>query len=374
VSYQQLIGVGMKWPYLRDIDVNYSGTPAFGTGLVIDAATEKAAYCGRVWFPSRSSTKAIRKIHFRCGAVTLNALSSFRVSLQDMSSTAIIHPDATPDENWTTNTLTANGWNTTGNLSADRTVAFGEQVAVVFDYATFTAADSVIISGVQNVPSSANANALTSVAVLFTGSWAAAMVFPNVVLEFSDGTFGTLYGTLPVLTVTTVTWSNSAADDARGLEFSLPIPCKIDGLWVYMSASGASADFAVEVWDGTSVMANGTVTIDADQTLATGSAKAMFVPFAAELTLAANTTYRATVRPTTANNISLLAYDLNDAAHRVCYGGTATSYNTKTDGGAWGAATTTRIPLIQVNISSLDDGAGGSGGLLSPNLHGNRMA
>lgn len=362
MTLQQLPGMGMRWPYLRDLDPNYTWAAGFSTAITLDASTEMGAFTGRVWWPGRSGTKDIRKVHFRCGAVTLNAASSFRVSLQDLSATVgpPMNPDGVVDQSWVTATLSANAWNVSGNLSADRTVAFGALLAVVFDYATFTAADSVVISALSNSAVSTAPMNQQAMSLLNTGVWGIAACMPNVILEFSDGTFGTLYGTTPVATVTTITWSNTAGDDARGMEFSVPFPCKVDGFWIAIAAA-TTGTFEVSLYDGTTPMTNGTVSFDSDVQASTNG-RIMFCPFPAELELAAGATYRLAVRPTSADNVNIYGLDLNDAAHRAVYGGPDISYNTLTDGGGWGSPLTTRVPVMALNISSLDDGAGGGGG------------
>src|SRR5207253_746752 len=103
--------------------------PAYGTDALIDAAGEKVAFIGNLWHPTvKTGTINIRKVHFRCGAVTLNAASELRVSLQTVSSTVgpPYQPDGVQDEFYdfktATTAITANAWNSTGNLSADRVV------------------------------------------------------------------------------------------------------------------------------------------------------------------------------------------------------------------------------------------------------------
>jgi len=71
----------------------------------------------------------------------------------------------------------------------------------------------------------------------------------------------------------------------------------------------AGADFEAVVYaaDGTTVLA--TLAYDGDVTV--GTTTTMYeLELQSELTLAANTTYRATIRPTTANNVALRYFTL----------------------------------------------------------------
>jgi len=138
----QFTGVGayVPWP------IN-SMTPGFSSTLVIDATGEQAAQLGQVWFPARTGSKTINKVHFRFGAVTKAGGSGLQVSLQDVSLTAgpPAQPDGVVDQYRAIAngeaTFAANTWYTSGLLTSDgtdtgtkRTVNFGDLVACVLEY------------------------------------------------------------------------------------------------------------------------------------------------------------------------------------------------------------------------------------------------
>lgn len=87
---------------------------------VIDASTELVAAVGVVWHPTvKTGTINIRRVHFRNGALTLNAASVLRVSLQNISTTAgpPMQPDGTQDQTYDFAGTTVTFDNTTERVS-----------------------------------------------------------------------------------------------------------------------------------------------------------------------------------------------------------------------------------------------------------------
>lgn len=354
-----------RGPYLP-AQPRIAANPSFAATAVIDATAEKVALIGQV-FNKDHATKTLDKIHFRTGALSINAASVLRVSVQDVSAAAgpPPQPDGTQDQyrDIAGSALTANTWTTTGLVTSDgtdggvkRSVAFGAYLAIVFEYQTFTAADSVIISCIADVSGS---QAGRSIALLFTASWATLNLVPNVILEFSDGTFGTLDGAQPLSAVSSVVYnSGTAVADEYALQLSLPFPCKADGGWIAMT-DAASADFDIILYDGTSAMANGTVSFDDRTWPAANAARYTWFTFADQISLTANTTYRLALKPTTANNVTLFYFDVAAAGHfQALEGGTAFCLDSRLDSGAWIGAVTTRRPWTGLRLSAFDDATG----------------
>ena len=335
--------------------------PAFGTNLVIDASGEKAAFIGSVWAPGRpAGTVAIRKVHFRCGAVTLDPGSVFRTSLQDVSAAAgaPYQPDGTQDQTADLSALNANAWNTTGNLSADRTVSIGARLAVVFEYATFTTGDSVVIS--QPAQSALSDGLLGGAPVLFTTSWQAAQSsrLNNVVLELSDGTYAFLRPGVAYSNLTALSFNNTSAVRAAGVYFKVAVPVKLDALSLFLLA-GATADFDLILYDSDGSTVLRSLSVDANSLLL-NNFPAMALDTFSPITLAADTFYRYVAVPTTANNISVYYGEVNTAAFLDFLPCGSNAYWTQRDSaGAW-TETTTRVPHWGFEGAAFHDGAGGS--------------
>lgn len=352
---------------------------ALSGGMLIDATGEKAAFSGRVFNKDRTS-KNITKVGFRFGAVTKAGGSALTVSLQDVNLAAgpPMQPDETQDQTVAIANANAsfvsNTWIQTGTLSATRTVAFGELLSVVIEYdgAGRLAADSVVISGMAYHASTEWAHQMES-ALKTGGTWAAAGVHPNVILEFDDGTFGTLVGALPFSAASSLAFkSDTAVADEHALEFTVPFPCKVDGFWAFVTFSANTSNFDVVLYDGTSAMTGGTVTVDANTPQSTSTAQRLIGSFSQEITLAANTIYRLAIKPTqTTSTVSLYYIDVNDANHfQALEGGTSWRLASRIDLGAWAAAVTTRRPLMGIHVSALDDGVSTGGSRGTKIIHG----
>jgi hypothetical protein len=362
------------WPSVTPV----TATPSFNS-QAIDATGEMYGFMGHVWNSDRA-TKNITKIGFRFGTVTKAGGSALTVSLQDVdvASATVYQPDGTQDQTVAIANadagFTSNVWYQTAALSAARTVAFGELVAVVieFDGAGRLGADAVNIS--QLGITGASARNLGGGAALKTGgTWALATGMPCIILEFDDGTFGTLdEPSFPVSSTSSLGYNSGSAADEVALEFTVAAACKCDGAWMLLSAA-ASADFEIVLYDGTTPLA--TASFDVNILEATTTVRPCFATFA-EQTLATGVTYRLALKPTTANSVTICFFDVANANHFQAHPGLLTgSYTTRVNAGSWAAATTTRRPYAGIRLSAIDDGAGGgaAGVIGSANLRGGML-
>lgn len=338
----------------------------------IDATGEKVAFMGRVSFaPGVAGPKDIRNIGFRFGSVTKAGGSALTVSLQDIDLTAgpPARPDGTQDQTVAIANANAsfvsNTWITTGNLSADRTVAHGELLAVVIEYdgSGRLSSDTVQISR-QGM---GNANQVFAPGpALFTASWALSQARNNVVLVFSDGTFGTLDGAWIISGTTAPAISSSTTPDEVALKWTPPFTCKVDGAWLDYQTANAAYDFDVILYEGTTALQ--TVSVDANAVNST-SQNLHYVSFP-ETTLTASTAYYLAVRPSTTNNSVQTSFDVASAAHLdLMEGGQEMHYASRVNAGAW-TATTTRRPNFGFRISARDFPSGGGGMLRHPGMSG----
>jgi hypothetical protein len=370
MSLQTIPGRGMLLPAPPWLIAG--NTPAYSASPLIDATGEKIAMCGRVWSKDRTS-KTINKVHFRFGTIVKAGGSGLTVSLQDLSTAAtFIAPDETTDQYRAIATgdanFASNTWYTTGLLTHDgtdsgtkRTIAHGDPLAIVieFDGSGRLGSDSVIIAATAAVASSH----LSQTVLKSGGSWSQSNAIPNVILEFSDGTFGTMLMSFPTSAISSVTYNvDTGTADEYALEFSLPFAAKVDGAWFVATIANASYDFDLVLYDGTTAMTNGTINVDGAQNGAGGSVRYGEAPFPAEVTLAPNTTYRLSLKPTTVNSIALTYFDVAAAGHFQAHdGGTSFHMASRLNSGAWDSTGTssvylTRRPFMGIRISALDDG------------------
>ena len=278
----------------------------------------------------------------------------------------MIRPDGVVDQSYTiADTSTEAGWAsdtwfTTGNLSSDRTVTHGDLLAIVLEFTTRNGSDTITAKGLTS-PSATSAftsqhqNACLS---FLSSVWANVGIICNILLEFSDGTFGSFAMNHPCSAVGSVAYGSTSGTDEYCLEYQLPFAHEVDGIWGLVSPTGG-ANFDMVLYEGTTVKAS--VSIDANAVLATGN-RHIEVIFP-KVPCLANTTYRVAFKPTTANLITLHYFDVAAAGHLSAHTfGTSGVLGSRVDGGAWNAPTATRKPFAGIRMSGVETNLGiGSG-------------
>lgn len=342
----------------RAIYPDYGGvslpSTAFGTSMLIDATGEKMAFIGRVWSADRT-TKSIRKVGMRFGSVTKTGGSGLTLSLQDVNTAAgpPYQPDGTQDQTVAipASAAATNGFLITNNLSADRSVAHGAYLAVVieFDGSGRLGSDSFVVSNL----SVANQVDLTTGCSLFTASWAVVSAAPAILFEFSDGTFGSFAGCFPAF-ANYIQYNyhiNSSPADEYALEFQLPYRCEVEGATIVMQIS-AGTDVAIVVYDDADAIVVST-TLDSNTFSAVSSTRQTTVVWP-PMILAANRTYRLSIKPLAATSVIVLGQVLSAASHLSAWpGGSTFRAVRRIDGGAWTVLTTETIAAGLI-ISGID--------------------
>ncbi len=320
------------------------------TSSTIDATGEKFAMCGGVWTPT-SGTKSIHKVGFLFGgAITKAGGSVVTLSLQNVDTTVgpPIQPDGTQDQTATISnaSMVVNTFLLSPALSADRSVTFGENVCVVmeFDGAGRLGSDSITFGSISRNSGSPSTYPNT---VLNTGSWATVNRVPIVVFEFSDGSYGTLDGAYVFsLFNSTVAYNSGSATDEYALKFTVPVNGTITGVGVGVTTA-ASADFDIVLYSGTTSLAS--VSIDYNTWDALVSSVG-YVPFPAT-SLTTGTTYYISVKPTTANNVTIGGYTVgNNAYLGGLPQGNGFVRSGRVDAGSW-SDTTTVLPNIRFRFT-----------------------
>jgi hypothetical protein len=338
--------------------VNVTAPLGQGTAGAIDATGEKHAIVGRVWNKDRT-TKSIRNVGFRFGTIVKAGGSGLTLSLQnvDLATGPPYQPDGTQDQTVAIANADAgfasNVWYLTGDLSADRSVAFGEHIAVVLEYdgGGRLSTDSVIINGLDI--SGTSMRPLDSGHLLYTASWAVVAQYPQMVFKFTDGTYGRLTHSLPMTTNTTTNFNSSSGADEIAMTFQFPMAVKVDGAWVMINVTaGGNFDTILYDSDGSTPLA--TVSTDANAIFSSGTAKWHYVTFP-EVTLNANTTYYLAVKPTTTTNVSVYSATYEAAEYRQASPwGESVAWTSRVDAGSWAAETTTRQMMAGLRISAID--------------------
>lgn len=348
MSIVALAGAGASMPSVHTF--LQQGPPVIATAGLIDAAGEKLAFIGRVHTP-RNLAKTFNKIGFGFGTITKGGTTDIQVSVQDLLTTSF-EPDEVVDQSFLVGNanIVSNTW-FEGTLGATRAVSSGTELAVVFEFSTFNVLDSIIIKSLGtsfgiSYPYSASKSPTWVVNV---------GALPNIALGFDDGTYGYLEGGGIFTTSNTHTYNNASTPDEHALVISNPVTIVVNGFWILGDLDG---NCDIVLYEGTTAMTGGTVTLDLDHRANTTVGRVMYFPFPNELTLVAGTTYYLAVKPTTATSINIYSVDVNAAAYWQPIGGGADwGYSTRTDGGSWAATTTTRRLVLGLQIVGWDGGS-----------------
>lgn len=359
--------------------------PATSDVILLDADGEQGHHVGHMYWQDRGShtvSSAGGKIHWLPGAsISFVAVSTLQIGIQDADTANGPAPrgDATFDVSATlvagVDTISTTTYLATSMGSGSKTIAHGAQIAVVFKLAVTSGSQSIKVRGsnVYTVSGIVPTATLEAPAATFT----AQAHCPNLIIEADDGTFGTLYGTMPFSVAPTVqTYKNNDATKEYGNILQFATPVQIDGFWVMGASSTNAANFTIVLYSDPLHAAAGptiveSVAVDANTMgVAGGSGRFIYLPLDTIVTLSANTNYVVSMRPDVATNISLLYMDEATNAKMAvlplgvnCYG---VSRNTIDEGTtAFSSISSgTRRFFIGVSVCGADDGAGSAGGMV----------
>lgn len=274
---------------------------------------------------------------------------------------------------WATNTNIAavapasNTWRW-DTLTAAAAVSVGDLIAFKIIYESGT---SVRVS----VYSSASVQAFQYNGVPYqatnTGSPAkSGDTVPIIALRYDDNSVE-YFGTFPTNSTTlAVSIDETSTPDEVGAKIVLPMKCKVAGVGVNPGTAGRLID--VKLYDALDNVLASKTGIDTDQ-FGNLNGQGMIL-FATPVALDPGT-YRCTVSPKSGGSSISMRKILFDAAgtRSAWPGGRDMQWTQRTDAGAW-TDTNTALPIIDLLISQLDDGAGAGGGLLvNPGLNGGML-
>jgi len=362
---QEVPGAGFLVP-TPPLALNTGNTSLMNSDTIA-ATGYKIAFAGRVQTKDHAS-KSIQAVGFLFGTVTKTGGSGLTVSLQTVTASGPpLVPSGTqeqyaaiPNGGATGCAFTSNTWCETPAMSANRTVNPGDFVAVVIEFNTSgrLGSDSIAVNtwysetvGFQSLIETYNGTA-----------WSATSHNPAVLLEFSDGTFGTLESGDPLSAAGSITYNSGSSPNEYARQVTFPVSVKTDGAWLVITENGTGSTFTVNLYSGTTVLTGAQVSILPTQVSATGGAtRYLFVPWPSEQTLAANTIYYLSVLPSTTTGVSICYYDVANAAHLQAHQMGTSWVLTSRSGGAWAAATGTRSPIMGLRVSGFVTSGTGPG-------------
>lgn len=376
---------GIIFPYLMNTGALtaslYNTEMATLTTLqTLDATGEKCLMAGYLYVPNGGTGMTLNKITWNAGAVTAGTSNTMRLGVQGVNTSA--GPSINSDGTWGRYKdfaqfagISGAAWNTTTLDSGTTTYSNGALIAVVWDLTARTDGSLVVrgiyraLAGTAGYPCCNTHNGT---------AWAATStaVDPIVILEFDDGgttRYGTLRGGFIASAAASSTFNSGSATDEFGLLFQSPFEFTANSFWAPLAIAAAAGIiemrlFSAPLSGSPTQLAIATLTGYEAAAASTTTLARTVLPFAGSaVTIAKNTDYLISCRPTTSTNVAFGQTLLNNAAFReLLQGGTTLAKYSRTDNaGAFASSSTTDLPLFGLGVSQLHDGAA-SGGLAIP--------
>lgn len=360
-----LTRISGRGPLVPGIGMNVANSLGVASTGPCDATGEKIAASGIYWNPY-GVAKSVERIGFRFGSITKAGGSGLTLSLQDVAAAAAPgQPDEVQDQTVAiangSATFASNTWHRSGVLSATRSLTPGDWVSVVWEYdgSGRLGADTFNIFQLGPTSGPIQAGAHSYVMALKSGAWAVSLgaIYPNVIFEHTDGTFGCFEGSIIMSSNGTNAINSGTTPNEVGAKFVLSHEMLIDAIYATVLASSTAATFDLVLMNSAgTVLESGSFNPFRSWNV-TQYHQAIW-PFPAR-TLPAGT-YYVTAKATSANNITLQYFDVFAAGHMACNAGPTPSHVTRTGTGSW-TETVTRMPFNGFRLAGLHE-SGSLGG------------
>jgi hypothetical protein len=326
-----------------------------GSQTDINAAAERIA-----WHFIAPQAGQIEQFHVQIG--TLTTAQNVHFSIQDADSD--FKPDGTEDEFvvLASGSMSANTMTATGPITSDgtgggtrRTVSKGDKLTLVAKFDS-TVGDVDFVTGNGQGHSGLIPN--TSVSVNSGSTWTFQDRYPNMAIEYvTDGIVYT-HNCYPLeaVTASSASFNTGTTPDEMAMKFQVPFTGRCVGAY-FVGNNTDTIQYSIETAAKSVVAGPDTVLLDAGTT-----SQRRFVQWSTPVTLTIDTDYYLIWEPSTVTSKNHRYFTLSSAAMRAALpSGIVSSYNTRTDNGAWSEDTTKWSPFSLV-FDQLDDGAGGGGG------------
>jgi hypothetical protein len=209
-------------------------------------------------------------------------------------------------------------------------------------------------------------------------TWSApsSIFLPDVILQFDDGSIGTLCESLPVSAASTTAYGATSAAISFGNLFTPPYTCKVDQIAAWVSFTSLSNNGVLELTDSTGAILASSQ-FNGVQLGSATSATRMVVRPITETILSPGTSYYKGFRALSGTTSgTLIAYaDVASSAHMglMPSGTTCLASSRSSSSAAPAAATNTRRYMTFLRVSAISDNAGSAGGLLGHPGMGGRL-
>lgn len=319
----------------------------------IDATNESVMMIGRIWMnggvlgvtQKTLDTSGSSSMGFRTGTSTFaNAGTTLKVGLADVDMangspgravnvSDVITFDVSAAPVGGSGTITSAAWQEVVPTAGTKTLTHGDLVAFCVQATARAGADSITIAAAAVPISNTGTFPLVST---FTGSYANAGAVPNVVITFSDGTLGTIFGSyITNSNATTKTWNNTSSPKEYGNVFRVPAPIGVIGVSCANLNIGGDMDFVLYSDPFGTPVAERSVSIDSNIIGVAGASGVVFDLFGSVFPLKPNTDYVIAAKPTSASNVVMSFKTVNAAAHQAFDSLGVDSYAVSRDTGAF---------------------------------------
>jgi hypothetical protein len=334
----------LAWPGI----CSTNGTPSLSTSATVASAGQ---YDGFIAAAEQDMT--ISHIGFMPGVVAGSATADCRIET--------VSAGAPSGTLWATNTNGISGVLSSGvwiltPLTAPASITKGQLFAVKLG---FNAATSFATRVVGGVPPQAQTNLPYQYSN--TGTPAAAFLSSvfSIALASSSTAFYRSTACLPTDGVSQNTFNNTSSA-RRGVRFQVPFKCRCVGMRIYQRA--ANGNYNAALFDDSGAELNSSSTAYSGVATAANSGGIHNVFFDNAVTLSPGTWYRAAIEPTSATDCSITTFSLPHANYRSAYPGGANFFYTTYVASSWTDTATNAVPMIDLLLDQLDDGASAGGG------------
>lgn len=346
----------MGWLYRSGNDPGITSALYAGNANgTIDASAEKVGVAIR-------ATKAgtISKVWYSIHTITQWPTNGIKISLQDLSSGM---PDGTADQYRVETVEPSTGiWVQSGILSSDgtdtgtkRTVAVGDEFAVVIEFESFVASDSLIFGTQDSQISHQGIIPGRFGGRQYISSWAANVSPIHIFLEYSDGSYVKLDPNQNLaLQATNTNYHIATTPDEYGVAFVTEIPVKTSGVYIFTSGTLRADSTIVLASDAGTI---GTITPSTAFYDAHASNNLILLPFDSDIELAPGTTYYLTMKAgALTTNIDQWIYDsavIRNASWLINENDSFYGISRTDEAASW-TVSLTNVPCICPAVSYID--------------------
>lgn len=262
------------------------------------------------------------------------------------------------------------------SLTADATVTRGQEIALV--WANASPGSLQMISGLLTMTSTLHQ--YPYVAVHNGTSWSANVsgIFPQVLLEYSDGSYAPVEGVIPNGVINATAFNTGSTPDSWGWRFRFPFGMSVRGVWFVADLDNASVvklvSTAYNQGAGTGILASDTPVLVSRGSAGMGT---YYIPFSSSVELDPATYYRLLIEPTGGSSITFPDISVTTAAQLDAFVGGADCHTTSakdpTGDGDWtnyNSGTFRAPPFMGLLLDGFfDEDGAGSGATVHSSAH-----